>query len=64
MEPEPSSVTSGSVHGAESDDGSDFHRATALVSKWTLDFSFRSLCRHFEAGQRDDLDLSLKKLEG
>ena len=47
------------------DDGSDFSpRVAALVSRWTLDFCFSSLCQNFKEDKRDDLDLTLRKLEG
>ncbi|CAL8292737.1 unnamed protein product [Lota lota] len=47
----------------DSNKGLDFSHVTAIASRWMLDFSFTSLCRHFKEGKLDDFDHTLKTLE-
>lgn len=46
------------------DEGVRFSHVSAVVTRWTADFLFVSLCRHFKAGKLDKFDQTLSTLEG
>lgn len=41
-----------------------FSSVTTLVTGWTLDFMFISLCRHFKKGNFDKFNETLEAFEG
>lgn len=41
-----------------------FSSVTSLVSGWTLDFMFLSLCRYFKEGNLDKFNETLSTFEG
>lgn len=41
-----------------------FSSVTTLVTGWTLDFMFISLCRHFKKGNLDKFNETLAAFEG
>lgn len=46
------------------DESVSFPRVTAVVTGWTLDFMFVSLCRHFKEGELDEFNETLSAFEG
>lgn len=45
-------------------EGVSFSQVSKLVTGWTLDFLFASLCRLFKEGKLDEFDQTLSTLEG
>lgn len=49
---------------ADTDEGVSFSQVSAVVTRWTLDFLFASLCRRFKEGRMDEFDQILSTFEG
>ncbi|XP_034562621.1 telomeric repeat-binding factor 1 [Notolabrus celidotus] len=45
------------------DESTDFPHITAVATRWTLDFMFVSLCRHFKENREDAFDETLSSFE-
>lgn len=45
-------------------EGVSFSQVSAVVTRWTLDFLFASLCRSFKEGRLDEFDQILSTFEG
>lgn len=51
------------VKGAK-DKSVNFSHVTAVVTGWTLDFTFVSLCRRYKEGKLDEFNETLSAFEG
>lgn len=49
---------------ADMDQGVAFSQVSTVVTRWTLDFLFVSLCRLFKEGKLEEFDRTLPTLEG
>lgn len=49
---------------ADMGEGVTFSQVSTVVTGWTLDFLFASLCRLFKEGKLDEFDRTLTTLEG
>ncbi|CAJ1082258.1 telomeric repeat-binding factor 1 [Xyrichtys novacula] len=61
MEPESNNKTV--TEDISTDESVSFPRITAVVTRWTLDFTFVSLCRYFKEGKIDEFDEMLSIFE-
>ncbi len=62
MQPEMNSESS--TNAIYTDESVSFDRVNAVVTEWTLDFMFLSLCRRFKEGKLDEFSDTLSTLEG
>lgn len=61
MEPEIDNESA--LNESFTDENVSFARVTAVVTRWTLDFMFLSLCRRFKEGKLDEFNETLSTLE-
>lgn len=62
MEPEINSK--GATNSNDIDETVSFSHVSAVVTGWTLDFMFVSLCRRFKEGKLDEFNEALSTFEG
>ena len=69
-EEEPNINMEPEIHNESATDASDgdesvsFSQVTAVVTGWTLDFMFVSLCRSFREGKLEEFNETLSAFEG
>lgn len=61
---EPENKCENGEDGADVDEGVTFPQVSKVVTGWTLDFLFASICRLFKEGKLDEFDATLTTLEG
>lgn len=61
---EPDNNCEAVEESADMDEGVRFTEVSKVVTRWTLDFLFASLCRLFKEGKLDEFDQTLSTLEG
>lgn len=49
---------------ADMDEGVSFSQVSKVVTGWTMDFLFASLCRLFKEGKLDEFEQTLSTIEG
>lgn len=54
----------GNMNAKKKTDEKSFSGVTTLVTEWTLDFMFISLCRHFKNGNLEKFNETLSAFEG
>lgn len=60
---DPVKNNKGAMGANDIDESVCFSRVSAVVSGWTLDFMFLSLCRSFKEGKLDEFSETLSSFE-
>lgn len=63
MNMDPLKNSKGATDANDTDESVSFSRVSAVVSGWTLDFMFLSLCRRFKEGKLDEFSETLSSFE-
>lgn len=60
---DPVKNSKGATDANDINESVSFSRVSAVVSGWTLDFMFLSLCRRFKEGKLDEFSETLSSFE-